>query len=64
MALGATTVITCLSWSPVARAKVPWLAHPGVQIAVVIGGVGVAIAATTLDILAGHSGATSVWGLR
>ncbi len=62
MALGATTVIAWLSWSPFARAKAPWLAHPGVQIAVLIGGVGVAIAATTLDILAGHSGATSVWG--
>lgn len=64
MALGATTVIAWLSWLPAVQAKAPWLAHPAVRIVVVVAGVGIAVAATTLDILAGHSGATSVWELR
>ncbi len=64
MVLGATTVIAWLTWSPFVLAKAPWLAHPSGRIVVLIVGVGIAIAATTLDILAGHSGATSVWELR
>lgn len=56
MVLGATTVIAWLSWSPLVLAKAPWLAHPAVRVVVVLAGMGVAIAATTLDILAGRAG--------
>lgn len=61
--LGVTSVVYWLTWSPRVSSRVPWLAHPAVRIIVTVVAVAVAVSGLAIDFLAGHSGATSVWGL-
>lgn len=60
--LGGTTVVCWLLWSPALAERMPWLTKPVVRIVVAVLAIGVGVVAITVDILAGHSGATSVWG--
>ncbi|MGB3827610.1 MAG: hypothetical protein WA962_02435 [Ornithinimicrobium sp.] len=61
--LGVTTLAYWSMHLGPAVAKAPWLAHRVTRVGVSTVSVLVAITAIVLDILAGHSGATSVWGL-
>lgn len=61
--LGITTVLYWLSQTPIAVKRAPWLQHPALRALLVLACTGVAVATLVLDFLAGHSGATSVWGL-
>lgn len=61
--LGITTVVYWLTQTPLALQRAPWLQHPVLRVVIIVACAGVAVAALALDFLAGHSGATSVWGL-
>ncbi|MGB3764451.1 MAG: hypothetical protein WA966_14650 [Ornithinimicrobium sp.] len=61
--LGATTVVYWLTWSAGVQRRAPWAGHKVVRLVVTVVAALVAVAALTVDFLAGHSGATSVWGL-
>lgn len=61
--LGMTTVVYWLTQTPGVVQRAPWLKHPALRGVVILACAGVALAALILDFLAGHSGATSVWGL-
>lgn len=61
--LGVTTLVYWSMYAAPVVARAPWLRHRAVRISVATISVGVGIAALVLDFLAGHSGATSVWGL-
>lgn len=60
--LGITTVVFWLSSLPAITERLPWLSTPVVRIVLAVLAIGVGVTAITVDILAGHSGATSVWG--
>ncbi|CAN5615201.1 hypothetical protein BH23ACT6_BH23ACT6_15230 [soil metagenome] len=60
--LGITTVVYWVTWLGPVTSHLPWLAKPPARVVVAVLAVGVAVAAIILDVLAGHSGATSVWG--
>ncbi len=60
--LGITTVVYWLTYLEPVTSRLPWLNKPAARIVVAILAVAVAATAIVLDVLAGHSGATSVWG--
>ncbi|MGB3186502.1 MAG: hypothetical protein WBG36_14145 [Ornithinimicrobium sp.] len=60
--LGVTTVVYWLTYLEPVTSRLPWLTKPAARVVVAVLAIGVAVAAIVLDVLAGHSGATSVWG--
>jgi len=60
--LGVTTVVYWMVMSPRLGGHVTWLSARPTRILVSLLAAGAAIAALVVDFLAGHSGATSVWG--
>ncbi|MGB5951903.1 MAG: hypothetical protein WBG57_05215 [Ornithinimicrobium sp.] len=60
--LGITTVVYWLTWLKPITSRMPWLGSLPARVVVAVLAVGVALAGITVDVLAGHSGATSVWG--
>ncbi|MGB7449414.1 MAG: hypothetical protein WA892_09835, partial [Ornithinimicrobium sp.] len=60
--LGVTTVAYWLVMSPRLGGRVSWLSATGTRIVASLLAAVAAIAALVVDFLAGHSGATSVWG--
>ncbi|HKJ13058.1 MAG TPA: hypothetical protein VJ976_11805 [Ornithinimicrobium sp.] len=60
--LGVTTVVYWFVVSPRLGGRVSWLSATPTRVVVSVLAAGVAVAALAVDFLAGHSGATSVWG--
>jgi hypothetical protein len=62
LVLGAATVLLYAVHARPTTRRWPWLAGSAVRVGAGVVAVGAAVATLWLTVLAGHSGATSVWG--
>lgn len=62
MVFGGVTVLLWVVTSPTLRTRLPVIDRPVLRVVVGVVATGLAAATVVLTVLAGHSGATSVWG--